>query len=165
MAIVVGSATAASAGDQGPVLKAPPPVEEGWYFNGEFEVGGRAFIQRPGSGFGRNANGSFLLPTQTESIAKFEKYGEIPPGIFLDSIYLDTGSKDGRYRFNFLGKDVGYNAQSYEFNFSEAGKHYVTLGWDQTPHLYSTSAKSLFSGVGTTNLTVEIGRASCRERV
>jgi MtrB/PioB family decaheme-associated outer membrane protein len=149
-ATIAGASPAVRAADVSPI--SPPP--EGWYFNGELEAGVRAFIQRPPSGFGYNANGRFLLPTQTDSRAKFEEYGKIPPGVFLDWIYLDAGSKDGRYRFNFVGKDVGYNAQKYEFNFSEAGKQYLTLGWDQTPHLYSTSAKSLFSGVGTTNLTV-----------
>ena len=137
-------------------MKAPPPaVDEGWYFHGGLEVGGRAYIERPGSGFGYNADGSFLLPKQTDSRAKYEEYGKVPPGLFLDWFKLDIGSNDGRYRFNVLGKDVGYNAQSYNFDFSEAGKQYLSLSWDQTPHLYSTSAKSLFSGVGSTNLTVD----------
>ncbi|HEX9072983.1 MAG TPA: MtrB/PioB family decaheme-associated outer membrane protein [Pseudolabrys sp.] len=152
MAIVAGSSSGVWAADVNVSPISPPP--EGWYFNGELEAGVRAFIQRPPSGFGRNSSGNFLLPTQTDSRAKFQEYGEIRPGLFLDWIYLNVGSNDGRYRFNFLGTDVGYNAQRYEFDFSEAGKQYLTLGWDQTPHLYSTSAKSLFSGVGTTNLTV-----------
>ena len=32
--------------------------------------------------------------------------------------------------------------------------HYLSLGWDQIPHLISTSAKTIFGGVGTTLLTV-----------
>jgi MtrB/PioB family decaheme-associated outer membrane protein len=153
MAISAGPTTGVWAGDDGTIWNAPP-ADQGWYFHGGMDVGGRGYIERPGSGFGRNSNGTFLLPKQTESIAKYEEYGKIPAGAFLDWIYLDVGSNDGRYRYNFLGKDVGYNAQSYEFDFSEAGTQYLTLGWDQTPHLYSTSAKSLFSGVGSTNLTV-----------
>jgi MtrB/PioB family decaheme-associated outer membrane protein len=146
MAIVGGSISGASAEEK--------PADNGWYFHGGFDVGGRAYIERPGSGFGYNADGSFLLPKQAESRAKFEKFGEIPPGAFLDWIFLDVGTNDGRYRYNFLGKDVGYNAQSYNFDFSEAGRQYLNLSWDQIQHLYSTSAKSLFSGVGGTNLVV-----------
>ncbi len=153
MGIVAGSAAGASAADLKPILKAPPP-EQGWYFNGGFEAGGRWYAERPGTGFGYDPNGAFLLPTQTDSRAKYEEYGKVPPGVFLDWINLDFGSNDGRYRVNIWGHDVGYNAQSYSLDFSEAGKQYLSLGWDQTPHLWSYSAKSLFSGVGTTNLTV-----------
>ena len=154
MAIVAGSATGAGAADVMPVKAQPIPVEQGWYFHGGFDVGGRFYAQKPDSGFGYNADGSFLLPTQTESIAKYQEYGKTPAGLFMDWIHLNVGSNDGRYRFNFWGKDVGYDAQSYQFDFSEAGKQYLSLGWDQTPHIWSTSAKSLFSGVGSNNLTV-----------
>lgn len=154
MAIVAGSATGAGAADVMPVKATPMPAEQGWYFHGGFDVGGRFYAQKPDSGFGYNANGTFQLPTQTESIAKYEEYGKVPAGLFMDWIKLDIGSNDGRYRFNFLGKDVGYDAQSYKFDFSEAGKQYLSLGWDQTPHIWSTSAKTLFDGVGSDNLTV-----------
>src|SRR6185369_12999259 len=35
------------------------------------------------------------------------------------------------------------------------GKQYFYLGFDQTPHLLSSSAKSIFGGVGSTTLTVD----------
>lgn len=148
MAIVAGSASAVWAGEK------TPPVDNGWYTSGEIEAGARAFIQRPGSGFGYGSGGNFLLPTQTDSRAKFEEYGKIPPGLFLDLFSLDAGSKDGRYSFNVWGKNVGVNSQSYGLDLAQNGFQYLNLGWDQTPHLYSTSAKSLFGGVGTTNLTI-----------
>ena len=151
MAIVAGSATGAAAKDQKGMKT---QSDQGWYFHGGFDAGGRFYARRPGTGFGYNADGSFLLPTQTDSRAKFEEYGKVPPGVFLDWIHLDIGSNDGRYRINFWGDDVGYNAQSYSLDFSEAGKQYLNFSWDQTPHLWSYSAKSLFDGVGTTNLTV-----------
>ena len=37
----------------------------------------------------------------------------------------------------------------------EPGRQYFNIGWDQTPHLLSTSAKTLFGGVGSTRLTVD----------
>jgi MtrB/PioB family decaheme-associated outer membrane protein len=154
MAIVAGSATGAIAADVTMPVKAAPPVDQGWYFHGGFDVGGRFYAEKPDNGFGYNADGSFLLPTQTDSIAKYEEYGKIPAGLFLDWINLDVGSNDGRYRVNFLGKDVGYDAQSYMLDFSEAGKQYLSIGWEETPHIWSTSAKTLFSGVGSDNLTV-----------
>ena len=50
---------------------------------------------------------------------------------------------------------------------SKAGEHYLNFGWDQTPHVYSTSAQTLYNGVGTTALTLpsglsDVSCSSCR---
>jgi MtrB/PioB family decaheme-associated outer membrane protein len=163
-AILLGSAmfaalpfSAALAADQPPpVLKAPPADVVGWYFFGDLEVGGRAFIQRPPSGFGRAPPpDNWLTPRTSESRAKFEEYGEILPGLYLDYLHVGAGSKDGLYAVDLWAKNVGYNNQSYLLSMSKAGEHYLAVGWDQTPHLISTSAKTVFGGAGTANLTVD----------
>jgi len=155
MSIIVGSASATWAADTALPVKAPPAAETGWYYYGELDAGILGYIQKPPSGFGYGGPyGSFLLPTQTNSIAKFEEYGKIPSGLFLDWFYLGAGTKDGKYNVDVWGRNVGVNNQSYGLDFAQNGFQYLTLGWDQTPHLYSTSAKSLFGGVGSTTLTV-----------
>jgi MtrB/PioB family decaheme-associated outer membrane protein len=145
-----------------PFFKAPPPAEDvvGWYFFGGFEAGGRFFIEKPPTGFGRNvgptpATSDFLLPHQTDSIAKLERFGEINEGPFLDWLNLNFGTKDGRYAFDIWARNVGLNNQSYNLDAAAIGQGYLTLAWDQTPNLLSTSAKSLFGGVGGTLLTVD----------
>jgi MtrB/PioB family decaheme-associated outer membrane protein len=142
----------------------------GWYFDGGLESGGRYVFDRPPSGFGTTSASSgglcavgggsavtqcFQTASQTQSRAKFEEYGNIPNGAFLDFINLQAGTKDGRYAYDFWGRSVGLNNQSYEFNAAKIGEFYVSVGWDQTPHLLSTSAKTVFGGVGTTSLTVD----------
>src|SRR6266540_5352605 len=111
IAMVPGSG--AQAADVSPVLKAPPApvVEPGWYFNGGFEAAGRFYIDRPPTGFGRNPGNTvetsdFLRPPQTESRAKFEQFGNIPEGAYLDWFNLNWGSKDGRYAFDLWGRNV-----------------------------------------------------------
>jgi len=152
-------------------VKAPTIITDtaGWYFNGGLEAGGRYVFDRPGDGFGYTSASSgglcnvgagsavsrcFLTASQTNSRAKFEEYGRVPDGAFLDWINLHAGTNDGRYAFDFWGRSVGLNNQSYEFNAAKIGEQYFWLGWDQIPHLVSTSAKSVFGGVGTTSLTV-----------
>lgn len=154
LAAVPGSASAA---DDKPVVKAPPPAEvTGWYFTGDLEMGGRAFIQRPPTGFGRAPPpDNWLTPRTTESRAKFEEYGEVRPGFFVDYLRLSTGTKNGVYSLDFRAKDIGFNNQSYYLDLVKIGEHYLSVGWDQTPHLISTSAKTVFRGAGTTNLTVD----------
>ena len=142
------------AADQ-PVLKAPVPEVVSWYFFGGFEAGDRFFIDRPPSGFGRAPPpDNWLTPRTTESRAKFEEYGEVRPGPFLDWINLNAGTTDGRYAFDFWGRSVGRNNQSYNLDVAAVGHTYLTVGWDETPHLISTSAKTIFGGVGSTFLTV-----------
>lgn len=140
-----------------------------WYYYGALETGGRFVFDRPPSGFGTTSASSggdcvvggnsvvttcFLTAAQTKSRAKFEEYGNVANGAFLDWINLQTGTKDGRYAFDFWGRSVGLNNQSYTLDVSNPGWQYISLGWDQTPHLISTSAKTVFNGAGSTFLTV-----------
>ena len=75
-------------------------------------------------------------------------------GPFLDWLNLQAGTTDGRYAFDFWARSVGRDNQSYNLDAAAIGYHYLSVGWDQTPHLISTSAKSIFGGAGTTVLTV-----------
>lgn len=130
-----------------PAVSAPAPEWPTWYFYGGLEAGGRFFNDRPPSGFGRaGPPANWLQPQTTQSRAKFEEYGAVPDGGFLDWINLQAGTTDGRYAYDFWGRSVGVNNQSYTLDASELGRHYLSLGWDQTPHQISTSAKSIFGG-------------------
>jgi MtrB/PioB family decaheme-associated outer membrane protein len=133
-----------------PAVSAPVPEWPTWYFYGGLEAGGRFFGERPPSGFGRTGPpANWLTPVTTQSRAKFEEYGQVLPGAFLDWINLQAGTTDGRYAYDFWGRSVGINNQSYTLDASELGRHYLSLGWDQTPHLISTSAKSIYGGTWT----------------
>jgi MtrB/PioB family decaheme-associated outer membrane protein len=137
----------AQAGD----LPVKAPVAEPvpyWWFHGEVEAGGRFFLNNP------QRNGSAYLG-QT-SLAKYYEYSSIKPGPF-SNIWLSTGSSDGLYRIDVLGKNIGYSDQRYDLDASKAGQHYFNFQWDQTPHVYSTSAQTPYLGVGTNALTLPPG--------
>lgn len=148
--------TAGLAADQpAPVLKAAPAEIVSWYFYGGFEAGGRWVFDRPPTGFGRAPAPENWITSRTgDSRAKFQEYGEISSAPFLDYINLNFGTTDGRWAVDFWVRNVGLDNQSYNLDIAAVGQHYLSLSWDQTPHLISTSAKSIFGGVGTTNLTV-----------
>lgn len=124
-------------------------LPSGYEFHGDIEAGGRAFIQRP-------PDGPSLIPGLTgtkagatslkESRAKFEEYGALGPGLFLEYLYAGLHSRDGVYSADFWAKNVGANNQTYLLDLTKAGEHYFTFGWDQSPQLSSTSAKSIFGG-------------------
>lgn len=130
-------------------LKAPAaaPVPY-WWTSGFVEVGGRDFLNDP------MRNGSAYLGQK--SLAKYYEYSDIRPGAFAN-LALHAGTSDGLYQIDFGGANVGYRDQSYFLGFSKAGQQYLDLVWDQTPHLYSTSAYTPFLGVGTNALTLPTG--------
>jgi len=171
--LVVGTMTfgmisPALAEDSNIWTKAAPQAAD-WYYYGAMETGGRFVIDRPPSGFGTTSASSnglcpvpgtgvatscFLTPAQTQSRAKFEEYGDVLSNPFLDWINLQAGTKDGRFSFDFWARNVGLNNQNYNLTLSRPGQDYFTFEWDQTPHLISTSGKTVFGGVGSTFLTI-----------
>lgn len=119
-----------------------------WWFHGTVEAGGRFFLNNPQRG-AQTATGpstgcgvaltSACPGTTGNSLAGYYQYSDNKPGPF-GNVALSAGTKDGLYRFNIIGENIGYDDQGYYFDFSKAGEHYLSLGWDQSPHLYSTSA-------------------------
>jgi MtrB/PioB family decaheme-associated outer membrane protein len=138
-------ASRAHAADAAPLAV---PLGVPWWFHGYLETGGRFFLNNPQND-GVSAFGG-------KSLAKFYEYSSRKPGPFVGGI-LSAGSLDGVYRADFLGANVGYSDQEYRFDFSKAGVNYLSVGWDQSPHLYSTSARTIYNGVGTGALTLPGG--------
>ena len=84
-----------------------------------------------------------------------DEYGKVPRSVFLSEFGVQAGSRDGRYAVDFWADNVGTNFQRYYLGIYEPGRQYFNMGWDQTPHLLSSSAKTIFGGVGTSRLTVD----------
>lgn len=131
-------------------LKAAPitPAPDAWWFHGYLEAGGRAFLNNPQRNGVNSAGG--------KSLAKYYEYSTIKPGAFLDG-HLSTGSNNGLYQVDVWAKNVGYDDQKFNLDVSKAGEQYFNFGWDQIPHVYSTSAQTLYNGVGSNALTLPAG--------
>ena len=136
MAPVMPSALAA---DADILVKAAAPVEAPWWTHGFVEVGGRGFLNNP------QRDGHIFQGGN--SLAKFYEYRDLRPGPFGD-FNVAAGSKDGLYEIDAWGKNVGYSDQRYDAYLSKAGEQYFNFMWDQTPHVYSTSASTLFNTNG-----------------
>jgi MtrB/PioB family decaheme-associated outer membrane protein len=138
MAPVTPGALAADA--DMPVKAAPVAVvDTPWWTHGFVEVGGRGFLNDP-------PFGGHIFQGQG-SLAKYYEYSTVKPGAFGD-FNVAAGSKNGLYEIDAWGKNVGYSDQAYNAYFSKAGEQYFNFNWDQTPHVYSTSASTLFNTNG-----------------
>jgi MtrB/PioB family decaheme-associated outer membrane protein len=127
----------------------PPSVADTWWsFHGDVEAGGRFFTNDP------QKNG--VASQGQNSLGKYYEYSSIKPGPFVDG-WLNGNTKDGLYRVDLWANNVGYTDQRFEVDASKAGEFYVTGSWDQTPHIYSTNAQTLYNGIGTNALTLPAG--------
>jgi MtrB/PioB family decaheme-associated outer membrane protein len=124
------------------------PVPPYWWTHGEMEFGYRNFTKSS------PREGAVYL--DLNSLAKYYEYSTIAPGAFGGG-HVAAGSIDGLYQVDIWANNIAYNDQSYWLNASKAGEHYLSFVWDQTPHLYSTSALTPFLGVGTAALTLPPG--------
>lgn len=104
---------------------------------GEATLGVRAYAERP-------------APTDR---AKFEQYGELPPGAFLDELHLFTQAQSGPL-MELWASNVGLNNQRYQMRFYDPGDYYFTVEYAQLPHLYSTQALTLYDGVNPAELRI-----------
>jgi hypothetical protein len=129
----------ALAADADILVKAAAPIEAPWWTHGFVEVGGRGFLNDP-------TYGGHIFQGQG-SLAKFYEYRDLRPGPTGD-FFVAAGSKDGLYEVDAWGKNVGYRDQRYEAYVSKAGEQYFNFMWDETPHVYSTSASTLFNTNG-----------------
>src|SRR5450432_4070612 len=147
MAPVMSGALAA---DADLPVKAPVVVEAPWWTHGFIEFGGRGFVNDP------QRDGHIFQGGN--SLAKFYEYRDLRPGPFGD-FFAATGSGNGLYEIDAWGQNVGYRDQRYEAYLSKAGEQYFNFMWDQTPHVYSTSASTLFntSGNALTLINPNIG--------
>ncbi|HEY6860610.1 MAG TPA: MtrB/PioB family outer membrane beta-barrel protein, partial [Pseudolabrys sp.] len=148
--------TLAAAADAGVATAAPPAADTGWTSTGIVEAGSNIWVEKPPSGFGKSSTDPFwLTPNTTDSKAKMNEYGKVPDNAFLSTLGVNAWRKDGRFAVDFWADNVGQNNQRYQLYLYEPGRQYFNVGWDETPHLLSTSAKTLFGGVGSTSLTVD----------
>jgi MtrB/PioB family decaheme-associated outer membrane protein len=129
----------ALAADADMPVKAPVVVDTPWWTHGFIEFGGRGFLNDPQRGGHSFQNG--------QSLAKFYEYRDLRPGPFGD-FFAAAGSKNGLYEIDVWGKNVGYRDQRYDAYLSKAGEQYFNFMWDETPHVYSTSASTLFNTNG-----------------
>ncbi|MBJ7534134.1 MtrB/PioB family decaheme-associated outer membrane protein [Rhodomicrobium vannielii ATCC 17100] len=143
----------ARAGDKPAPAPAEPAAEEKIELDtwGDIEFGGRYFKDKPKE-LGSAWTTATINRPEAESIAKYEEYGNVPQGFYFERLTVGGQTKDAEYAAELRATDLGNNNQRYLFDWFITGTLSGTVTWDQIPHLHSTTAQSIWSGVGTTYL-------------
>jgi MtrB/PioB family decaheme-associated outer membrane protein len=120
---------------------APPAGAEtqlfGFNLQGELELGGRIFIERP--------------PSEQRSI--FEQYRDLPEAPF-GAFRFRLSRPDESYSLDLGGYNIGQRDQTYFLSTGRVGLWGFDFEWDQIPHTLSTDARSLETETSTGVLTL-----------
>lgn len=147
-ALYAGTLVTTAAAQTAKTTDTTTDIANTWWSHGYVEAGGRFFLNNPQKN-GVNSQGG-------QSLAKFYEYRDLRPGPFVNG-RVSAGTNDGLYQIDIYGKNVGYDDQRLGLDASKAGEHYFNFQWDETPHLYSNSAQTIYNGVGTNQLTLPAG--------
>jgi MtrB/PioB family decaheme-associated outer membrane protein len=75
--------------------------------------------------------------------AKFEEYRDMGAGPFLERLQLRFFTKDEGYSSELFGSKWGREDQEYSLSTGRLGLWQFQFDWDQTPHLLSTTGRTL----------------------
>lgn len=156
IAIAAAAPLTARAGDTAPTTPDWAAEHGGIAYTGEFDFGWRAYILRPPKSATPWATPTSPATGDRNNRSKFEEYGNLPPGPYAEYLRMNFQTRDGTYESELRADHIGNNNQRYIFDATKAGEHYLTLIWDQIPHLYNTSAQSIWNGVGTNFITTPV---------
>jgi len=101
----------------------------GLKLDGEVEVGGRVFVDRPSK----------------RDSGKFEEYRDIPETAFLRDLRLRLESEDESYFLELKAREAGEDDQSFLLRSSKIGRYEFEFEWDQIPHVFSRTGRSPYS--------------------
>lgn len=101
---------------------------------GEVEVGGRTITGDFGS-------------------SKYEEYREQRPGVFGNARFLVEG-KEGKYFLEGQATDIAEDDQHYGLRIGRYGRYRLELEYDETPHVFSNRARTLYGDEGNGVLTL-----------
>jgi len=80
--------------------------------------------------------------------ARFEEFRDVSEGVVFDFARIGYGDA------SFTAIDAGQDDQRYFLNYWQPGKLNLDASYSEIQRTYSTGSRTLFSGIGTGNLTI-----------
>lgn len=84
----------------------------------------------------------------TRGSSKFTEYRDLPAGLFGNMFSLNFMNADYTHVLSVWGAKVGQADQNFAAQAGIRGKFKLELEWDQIPHNYTNTARTVFSGAG-----------------
>jgi len=106
----------------------------GWDYSGQIELG-------------------YIGGDAGERNAQYRMYQDLDEGSYVNHFNLLLQKKDGAF-VNVTGGAAGRRDQYYGLNFGRTNSWGVKVFFSETPHVFTDTFKSLWSGTGTGNLVL-----------
>ena len=87
-----------------------------------------------------------------ERSAQFRGYRDIDNGVFVGSFNLDFEKAESAHFISVTGGGLGRDDQYYTLKFGRYNDWSVRLFLNETPHVFTNTYSSLWTGIGTGNL-------------
>ncbi len=117
-----------------PKLEDIAKTASGWEYSGQVEAG-------------------YIGGDADERNAQYRMYQDFDQGAYLNNFDLAMKKTDGSF-FGLSGGAAGRRDQYYGTTFGRANAWTVKLYFSETPHVFTDSYKTLWSGLGTGNLVL-----------
>ncbi len=89
--------------------------------------------------------------------SKFNEYGDIRDGFYVRRFRLNMGDLIGsKYFLDIQSDKAVYHDQSYLATFGEWGRYKFSLRYDEIPHTYTNTARTLYTQTGNGILTIPL---------
>ncbi len=94
---------------------------------------------------GLDVEGGYRFIGGDRSSAKFQEYRVLQESPFVDHARLSLETKDKKRYVEFSTFDPFKNDQSYNLRAGKYGDYELEIFWDQIPHVFSTTGRTVFS--------------------
>lgn len=119
------------------LLREPQRTASGWELYGFAEAG-------------------VLLGDAHQRNALFRRYRDIDKGFSLQRFDAQALKPDQARFIEIVGGSAGRRDQFYGLKVGRYNDYRISLSFNETPHIYSTSARPIWQGVGTGTLTLPL---------
>lgn len=106
--------------------------------------------------FGFVEGGIFSVDGDREAYG-FRRYKDLDNGPYVTSFGLAMEKPDAARYFEITGGGVGYDDQFYGLTFGRYNDWRVRAFYNETPHVFTTSFRSIYNGVDSGRLTLKPG--------
>jgi hypothetical protein len=113
----------------------PKPLSKDWTLNSWIDVGGLTVL---GDG----------------EAAKFREYKDLSRGAYLNNFGLQLEKPASAFFIDLTGGGTGYNDQYASFNIGKYNSWRVKTFYKETPHVFTSSYRSLWNNVGSSYLSL-----------
>lgn len=87
----------------------------------------------------------------------FNRYKDVENGLYLNNFGVTMNKRDSANFFEATGGAVGNDDEFYSLKFGRYNDWMVKGFYNETPHVFTTTFRSIYNGLGSGNLTLKPG--------